>query len=1227
MTNVKEVSSLEEFLLDTPEAPTNTAPRVIEAPSLEGFLVDEEDQALPSGPTTTPSEPTVLNASSLEDYLAGPTEQEEGVLSDVLSEYDRDLTKEDFLKDDRLMDIVYGSLEARYRPSSVVGAAYRGVSGVAGGDTGGGALGPRDYRKMDKEEAFEIWQNYQRSFAGGQTVTTANEVTYGLSADESIKAKLGAGYLAFDRMGNAFTGEGSWSEMGDAILDYGKAAIYDPATILSFGIGKALSFGGTKAAGVAARSVLIKGYQEYLKKGMTKTAARQAVTKAVAKAAPVTAADAMINMGADVAYQSQLIKTGAQEEYSGAQTAIAAAGAMAIPALFAGAAGVKQLRKSKYLEDSFVAYKEFDDDVLKLGADEAEKILEGRVDADRVSSFVSDNFELKSGDTSQFLNWDAIKEESLAGIVERGEQKVDIEAIDSFYKRFFFGNPDENKAGFYQALKESGFVVHESMIEKYGTTTGVWGQAINSFLTDESAAKAMKAFEKSTGEDLGLEYTAKALSDNFIKRTSTAGSILFTPSHLSRMEKMGVSPQEALKTFNSRPDKDAPKRQEFALSIYKRLITSHLNTTGANLKGFTQLISLNTAADFVTGAANFGQGSWSKIVKGDAAEATKYYNRAWGSTLGAIRRGVSVISPELEYRYAKLVLEQSPETTQKLFRDVAGDGGVNDALKHFNLDKSKVAGGVDAVTKGAQTVTLVRMQDEISKTWAFGNNLNQSIMREYGVSPEKFFQREDVSLEMATDRFKANVLDKAAFRTLRETASVNWSTLPANGFFRSAASSIEYFTNKTPVGYIVPFGSFMNTTIATAADLTGVNAARFSLKKLTGKDLDFTTQEGAESFGKMVAGWGAIGLGVYATGGAIDRIQNGLAYNQDRTNDGSIKDRTFDWPVSTMRLTSQIIGYASKGSQDVSKWDFSEVPADLFTELGLQLGGQAVRDLTDFEQSLAEYGQNILDMKESQIVSGEFVGEPLSKAIGVLEDLALPMVGKFFQGATRALDPVNQVYGLYTDSNMSPDMRQGPEKANNAFRYINNLFTGLPGASSELPKRATPTRGLDRRIDIGKQLGIRGGEEPNLIEAMLNSAGRPSWKAIRFDGPAEVKNYMDTIVAPFLETSARKYLSKNPDYFQMSTSDKKKVLDSIIAESKKNVMGIMKSSPVPRSLEMVRVLSGENQEKVKKVMSFIGIEGELEDVLKEEDAINTLKKIQMFVDNYDDIFYGDLKLD
>jgi len=1171
----------------------------------------------------------------------------------ISEEYGRGFIKEDFLKDDRLMEIIYQNLEARNKPAGLVNAVY-GMASANVGSQGrtiftGGSSGPRDYRKMDKDDAFEVWQNYQRSFAGGQTITTANEVVFGMAADELTQSKLGAGYYAFDKMDNAFTGAGSMSEMFDAIGDYTRAGLYDPATFLSFGLGKALSFGATKASGVAARSLLIKGYQTYLKQGMSKTAARRAVGSVAAKAAPVTAADALISVGSDLGYQTQLIGTDVQTKYSATQTAMAAGGAAFIPAIFAGTAGFKSLRQSKALKDTFLGYKKLDENVLNIGLDEAKKQLALIVDRDSINVNVKRNFKLQvEKNTKQFANWEAIKKESLEGVSKRNEEFTDSKPITLFMRRFMLGEPDKNKVGFAQGLKDSGWEVHASMLEE-NTTTGIFGEAISEYLTDDAAKLAIEAFEKSTGKKLGIGYTAKAISQNFVRGAHAAGETLWISSQLSRLDKQGVKAQEALQFLADSMAGKVPAKKKgkvlslgimggkkkdeadynaFGLSVYKRLLTSHLGTTGANLKGFSMLTSLNTASDFATSAINIAQSGFYK-ARGDSVNATIYKNRAWGSALGAVRRGVSVLSPELEYEYAMRVLEASPESRKKLFRDIAGDGGVQDGLSNANIDpKNKFAKGVDSATKGAQTLTLVKMQDELTKTWAFGNNVNQQIMREYGVSPQIFFARADAAIEMAKPKFKVDVLEKATFRTLRETASVNWSTLDkqSNNAMRAAAKNIEFLTNKTGLGYLVPFGSFLNTTLATMGDITGVNAIRIYSKKYLGHEMDYATQEGSELLGKTVAGWSVIAAGTYAAGGAIDRIEEGLAWNQNRNNDGSIEDNTYDWPASTIRLISQILGHAAGAERETNpfKLKYSQVPDDLKFTLAMQLGGQSVRDLKDFEKNLWEYGTNL----------GEALTNTKDKSIGgyVLDTgltLIAPPAMRILQGATRPIDPINFTYGLAMGKNMSPDLRQGPENYAKGLRYVNNIFDGILGGSgsSEMQKKATPTRGYDKLIDSGKQiLGVRGDREPNYIEAMLNSAGKSDWKTISFDAPPEVKNYMNAVASTYLNQTALKYLKKNPDFFKSSLESKERVIEKIVVETKDKVNKRMKVGTLPKTLDMVRVLSNRDSDKIKNVMDWLGIEGDIDDIIGTEDALGTLKKIQFYYDKYDRLFFGDLDI-
>ena len=87
----------------------------------------------------------------------------------IMSRYEnKPLTKEVILADKDLMGLVRENVSTRFKDRNLLSA---GASAVAGG---AGAYG---WENMSDEELFETWQEYHRSFAGGQTVTTANVLT------------------------------------------------------------------------------------------------------------------------------------------------------------------------------------------------------------------------------------------------------------------------------------------------------------------------------------------------------------------------------------------------------------------------------------------------------------------------------------------------------------------------------------------------------------------------------------------------------------------------------------------------------------------------------------------------------------------------------------------------------------------------------------------------------------------------------------------------------------------------------------------------------------------------------------------------------------------------------------------------------------------------------------------------------------------------------------------
>ena len=1162
------------------------------------------------------------------------------------------LTKEKILADPRLMDIVRSSLEARYMPGGVLTKARRTAVGLAGGDFGG--FSGRDYRSMSDEKVFEIWQNWMRSFSGGQTVTTGNELAYGMNAPDEIKVQLGAAYKLFDDgMTNAIVGDGTLSEMGDAIWDYTKAAVYDPSTLLGLGLGKLITFGATKTTAQTARKLMLAAYKEAVKNGATKKFAIQQIGNAALKTLPLAFVDATIGAGTDVGYQMQLIDVGVQEEYSAAQTALSFAGAMVvIPTLSSLGASVKEFRRGP-LKKTFLAFDEFEENFAKLGAQEAENILKVSVseNMDSIIKSVDENFGLIKGDTKNFLLWPEIKQKAKKKNIKIGKLN-DAEALNAFYQYFWLGDPENGTKGFFQALQEAGFVAHPALIEKYGTITGVYANAITEFLPKGKAKEIVKQFEDNTGYKIefadvlrdrntgevivdkegravlktitkGDDVTASALGLTFADSVSKAGEALWLPSELGRLQKSGLSIKDAIDMAAGNLSKeDSPQRRQFFLSTYKRLLTSHLSTTGANLKGFTAMVSINNLADIVTGALNYSQGTFYKYGLNDFASAEKYFNEGYGNIFGSIRRGFDVISPDIPMEYAEMVFNLNPKVKEKLFRDVTGDGGVRESFEHFNLDKADIitnaAGKVlDAYTKGVQTITLVRLQDDLTKRWAFGTNLNQRIMSVYGVRPSEFFARPDVGLEMASSKFKEQVLDRAVFRTLRETASVNWSTLPTRNGFRAMAKTIENLTNTADnfgqgtLGFIFPFGSFLNTTIATMADYTGLNMLRTMHREITGKTADLADSTVVESMSKAAVGLSAISLGIPA---ARDRISQGLGFNADRKDDGSIEDRTYDWPISTIRLMSQMVAHGMGTSNDIKDFRLQNVPQDLFDELALQLGGQAVRDLDYASQSLLYFAR--------ELTQGN--AQPL---LDVLNGSYSTVV----QGFTRHLEPINVVAGIVTDQNLNPNLREGDKLQNEIIKYVNNIPTlfSKENLAKDLPKKATPFRGKYFNPDIGKLiLGIRTLEEPNIMEQLANAAGMKYWDVFKVTAPKSVQNQMNSIAQPFFESRAVEALKKYPNYFRMSQDRKEFVIAEISEAVKQDVFKVIEDG-MPKSISIIRLLSNKNKKEVQNVIDFLNIDGvnKLDDVLDKKDSLGILLKIQSLVDIYDEIFYNEFNMD
>jgi len=1122
----------------------------------------------------------------------------------------KSLSDEDFLKDPDLMTVVDRALEFRFGNKNAIAET---AIGLAGGATG-------FFKGKSPEERLEIWNNYQRSFAGGQSVTTLNEVAFLASATPEEKAILGESYMLFDQKGNIFTGDDTWGEMFDGVFDYARAALHDPVTLASLGVGKALAAGGTKAASLALKATAMQAYKQSLKQGATKEVARQAakaatrsgfMTLGAKTVAKYSSVDFAANVGTDIAYQNVLIDTKAREDYSYAQTGIAALGTLAIPSIIAATKGIEALagasRKASASlpageRNVFEAYVDVQRKFGGLGPDAITAAVKQRVDLSQVDVSLRQTFDDFNKSLPNFVPWTQAKVDAGKVLNQNGIALTAGENQSLFWRSFLFGDVAGTKKGFAQALSDAGFIYvprgNDDKITNFVADAMSW-------LPDATVKKIVSDFESTVGKTFdGTVDTAEQLSSVFENRQSVFGSGLFDSKKVQDLLSEGGTAGQLMQSLSKQADEDHPEVGRYVLSVWKRLVTSHPSTVGLNIKGWAQLSVLNTTSDIVLGGLKLGEAGVYKMAgKQGAYEAA--INASKGSIIGSIKRGYNVLQPNATMEAANSYLMLKPSLYEDVIRTTSGGVDALKILDQYNIDPStkvgKAAGVTEKLVTGVQTIYGVRLQDEVTKLLSFQSALEQGIMREYGQNYNQFMSRQDAFVEMFSPRFKERVDAWALNRTLRETASKNWSQKSGRGVTLGIAKSIEGISRNAAGGYALPFGSFMNTALATLGDYSGFNAAKYLAARggdklgVVSKPLNFAEEEGAELIAKGLVGWGV--LGVIYMPDALDKIEEGLSWNQAKRDDGSIADLTYDFPDSYFRMASQAVAHAVRDG---------EVPEDLRKEMFSIFGGQPFRQLDNA-------GREVMEL--TYAVLGGDIDEASRSALTIVSALGSRIVS----GVMRPLDPANQAAILMSDDYTAIDRKQASSKfLAESFRYVDQIFGGF-----EAPAQATTTRGFDvAGQDPGKTLGgVRSSAAPTTIERMLASVGKQPWQAVRWGGDDQVKNTMDGIIGPILEGEATRLLEETPDFFKLPLASREKRLNDITKRSKNLATQLLEYSFTEQNEVVVlkREIAALSKKDVKRAMSYLGFDGDPLALVKEDGGLEKLEMLIFITKNFDEL--------
>lgn len=1158
-------------------------------------------------------------------------------VKDLRKEYGRGFTQEDFMKDPRLMKIVDDDLLARY-PSQggfIQGAADV-VTGLAGGSTLSG------WQKLDKKDRFELWQNHQRSFAGGQTVTTANELGLVSTADDKTKNAMGAGYELFGEMENIFTGDNvSWADTFDGFRDYAAATIWDPTTLLGLGIGRAFTMGGSKAAGEAVKisakeavkiaaqkgaskaaqkaiekKVLQRGFEEVGKQSAKAAAKRITGTTLAKDLAAYGATDLVSSVGTDIAYQNVLMDTGAQEQYSYAQTALSALGTLVVPSIVYGSKGaaglVKGAVKDTKLASLFDNYKSTLNITKGLTPEKVGQSVWKGVKQDMVTKSLEDTFTKFKRFKKNFEAWTPAVVDAKKFVKGRDLGMDDKNVNELFWRTFLFGEPstksglkakvnmgqvdDQLAEGYIVALKNAG--LNYVPRQEDDTITNFIGDSL-AWLPKATVKQLRDDFEEATGKRLDFLTSPKAFSTAFKARQSYAGQVLNENSLAYRMMKDKGLTQSMLEGLSKVTKEESADYLHYAQSVWKRMLTSHYGTTMLNIKGWALTSSMNTMADFVTGVLNGGQ-AFGKMAMGDMDGARFYTQAAKSTVLGNMKRGYRFLNPNATKADFDQFMSLVPGVEEEIFRELAGDVGPSGAAQRFNIPDNAVTGGIEKGVDFIQGVTGVKLQDEVTKQLSFMSALDQNMMKVYGKSYNDLASTPEGVLMMKSDDFFDKVVSPSIDRTLRETYSKTWSRQPGKSLILNVAKMVEKVSNDPTFGYFIPFGKFFNTSMATMGDYTGVNFIRHVGKRVFNDKVSWSHEAGAELLAKGIVGWST--SWIMGEKGE-QKIESGLAWNQEMNPDGSITDVTYDFPESLFHAAGQMFGYVRRGE---------EIPQKLAEEVIQIAGAQTFRASEDVMKEFTSFVTEVAKM------NGD---EAMKQAM----EIGLGGLGKVTSGLTRPLDPINTGAMIMTGDYETADRRQGVKFWNEATRYVDKIFPEEFLYGKERDKRNYPTTSKTE-INVGKAIGVREAQEPSPIDTMLNSIGARGWNTIQWDGPPEVKNRLDKIIAPILNTAAQKALAKYPDFFERDVAEREQIVNQIVTSSKARAKDILKlGAGDDKVLNLMMEIDALPKKDLQRAKDRLGIEKDLEDIATEPGGAAKLEMLLHTTKNFDDIFHYDIQ--
>ena len=1071
----------------------------------------------------------------------------------------------------------------------------------------------QDYRfdgKIDDDAMVEDFFNHMRSF-NTNLVSTAGEVRFVSKADDQMKVNANRAFELYDRTGSVFTNDGVFGAI-DGVADYMKAAALDPTNylgLLTGGLFKGAAVTTAQGAKMSVKAALKEAARVAMKDQATVQASKKAAGQARTNVLKHMATNSVSGKKAselayDIAkkeailFRKEMVRKAQREALADARKQQGRKAIMATTAIDGTLAALNDYQiQSVYSEvDPNYQYSIGQTAFSSLfgtvaggaqlagGAFKGASGLADAGDAARIAAKREQN--VARADTLIAREGKILTDKQLAQAKEKVKSSVTSWAEKVKNKKNIFddtvnmplellkdivlgaerdGKGDSLVSLFNEAVKEGSI----SGINKNHRVSDILTNVVKNMEPADIADinKALSPFHITLGD---ISSQADTLRDLMAGGASDAGKTLNVWSQAQRLINGSLLRTDDVASTIAEGviDREADKAKrmkglQYGQNLWRRMLVSSVSTTAVNVAGFAQYYVASSLADILSGGMLM---IGSVVTPGAKGVEMRRVGKIYMNTVAQKAR--HLLDPFTTHDEYMRFLSQNKDVSKTLFETVSG--GVERTAQRYGIDDTKAWYQVaERVANGASNLTGVRIQDSFTKSQMFMTEMDKYMRIKHNTTFA------DALKNNKLDLIDNDVIGSALDVTMKSVYSKDYTT--DDQLLGAVAKQVESFSNLPLIGTILPFGRFMNNTVATAYQLGPLSfipaAARLARNQDTGS---------LEAMSRSMIGTSALVMAMqYDEQNAAEE----RPYHVVDSGGGTLVDVKNMFPMSLFLAVGRMANLERKG-----EFVPPEIKKDVLAQLAV---GQFASDV--------QFGNDLYN------VFDVFTSTDEDKRGLALEAL-YQKTGSILAGFTRPLDAVNKMVGYVNNTDAARDPRQATGTTRmglEASKYLDNIVEmfndKLDSVTGEELRVALRAGSVYDHNPLASIFGVKVVPSRTSGEILYSVAEMHPYMANqRTNVPAYDKLY-NTMIQPILDKQANKLLN-DPNFKKKSKEDQRIAVNTMIKDIKKDLndqiemYGSTKGSAAEKlRAKLYNFGSKEEKYKAKQYMKEKGVEGPMTD--------------------------------